>query len=371
MLHLHIGTPKSGTTSIQQFMRSNRKALVKQGIFPRLGMLEKMSMMEFIQKIRRPGGDAVARQFASEVAMNCKKHENVVISNEMLSFGFVPDVLLPPLLEEVKEPIKVLCYIRRPDLYLESVYKQRTKNGFAAPDPQLFLHQYKKNALYNLVLDQYASYVGKENITVRIFDRAALPKGNVIYDFAERIGIQNIDQLDNVETETNRSLSRALSEATGKLAKATEVRGNMIVQDILSRKNPKAFRSHDTYTLAQRRNILKYTEASLEAVRTTYRPDLDVLFDDKDLAEGAEDRYPSPEEQVELTAAALDEIVLSASKIIEGKANASMVPKPEPKKNQSKNQSKGAGATHAMSPSLDEPLKQAAESALQAAKRVS
>ena len=139
MLYLHIGTPKSGTTSIQQFMRSNRKALIAQSLFPRLGMLQKVSMMEFIQKLRQPEGKAVANQFATEVAENCKNHENTVISNEMLSFGSVPDVLMPPLMEAVGDQIQVICYIRRPDLYLESVYKQRTKNGFAIPDPLLFL----------------------------------------------------------------------------------------------------------------------------------------------------------------------------------------------------------------------------------------
>lgn len=357
MLYLHVGTPKSGTTSIQKFLRSNANALPERGLFYRRQMIKNMSMMEFVKTMRTKNAEETAKRYAVELNTLCQKHETVVSSNEMFSFLFVPDKMMPAIMEHVKCPVKVICYIRRPDSYLESVYKQRAKNGYIAPDPMKFYDSYLPNLHYPNVLDAYAKYVGIENVVVRIFDRALMPNGNVIYDFADQIGLTDFASFADIENTSNPSLSRPLSEMVGSLARNSGVQANQFVNDIVARANKAAFRSGDTYDLETRRNIMDGCRASLEQVRQTYRPDLKALFSEKDLAEGATSRYPDAEEQAKLNIAAGHECVLSAAKLVKTTLEAAAEQAPTT-----------PAVEGNLADTLAPPLRQAAERALRAAR---
>lgn len=359
MLYLHIGTPKSGTTSIQRFLRSNAASLPDQGIFYRRQMIKNMSMMEFVKAMRSKNASEVASRYAQELAGLCQSHETVVSSNEMFAFLFVPDAMMPAIVKEVRCPIKVICYIRRPDSYLESVYKQRAKNGFISPDPMKFYRNYLPNLQYENFLDVYAKYVGKENVIVRVFDRSVLRNGNVIYDFADQIGLSDLTDLEDVEITSNPSLSRPLSELVGTLARNSGVQANAFVNDIVARANKGVFRSGDTYDLATRRDVMDVCRASLETVRKSYRPDLSHLFKEDDLGDDAVSSYPDVTEQSELNRVAGHEISLTAGKMMKlQKAMGAKTINPQ-----------DARRT-AMSKQLAAPLQQAAQKAFDQAQRI-
>ena len=355
-LYLHVGTPKSGTTSIQKFLRSNAADLPKRGMAYRRQMIRNMSMMDFVKTMRTPKAEETAERYAVELGELCEKHETVVSSNEMFAFLFVPEAMMPAIVKHVRCPIKIICYIRRPDSYLESVYKQRAKNGYIAPDPKRFYNGYLPNLHYENFLDTYAKHVGVENVIVRIFDRALLRKGNVIYDFADQIGLSDFDSFKDIENTSNPSLSRPLSEMVGSLARNSGVQANVFVNDIAARGNANAFRSGDTYDLEMRRSIMDECRASLETVRQTYRPDLEKLFAEQDLAADAKSRYPNAQEQALLNMAAGYEIALSSAKLIKQTREAA-----EETSNVSRQKS--------MSDTLNPALQQAAQKALMAARR--
>jgi hypothetical protein len=92
------------------------------------------------------------------------------------------------------DDIRVVCYLRRQDLYLRSCYVQAIKSGRSS----LGFHEYiEKIAIgkkyraheYDKSLDLWASAFGVENIIVRPFERAQLHERGLVVDFCEACNI--------------------------------------------------------------------------------------------------------------------------------------------------------------------------------------
>ncbi len=233
-LFIHIGTPKTGTTSIQNFLASNQKSLYKNGFFFQKRGLFDNSYINFLRlfyqkqmilshnDIEKRIYRFIADDNFNDATRNIDYYEdkiikkihreifskrgNIILSSE--SF-FDHDIsrfkekisLLKKITEPFKEKydIKIIVYFRKQDSYIESFYYMCGKYTFFSVDFESYLSQFrpfsdKEDALsldwskFTAVIEEMLPYAG---IISRSFDQAI--KKGIVADFREITGTENIE----------------------------------------------------------------------------------------------------------------------------------------------------------------------------------
>lgn len=232
-LYLHIGSPKTATTSIQHFCHDNQEVLNKKGYcypdfgyrFPRIGVLrnghfimnsvqkEKNNDIEAAKQIFEEGFQAIYELF--------EKYDNVILSDEGLwNYGYhKKSQVWKKLKKELDKNIfciKVIVYLRRQDAYLFSWWNQQIKEGFRAnatiswaaiaANPSYIQLDYYK------MLEHISSFVGKDNVCVRVFDKNEFYGGTIYKDFMQCIGLEFSDEYTITSEMTNLSLTKNNNE---------------------------------------------------------------------------------------------------------------------------------------------------------------
>ncbi len=205
-LVLHIGTPKTGTTSIQKFFFDHAIRLREIGVdYP--------TNTEFLWGWgHHPLGAVLSTPYPRWVDTSfdlpaplvyqalCRAVEDspcdrIVVSTEQLSLA---DRLheLPDLLSGIN--IRVVCYLRWQVNYLESWWRQSVMTGGGYS--QLTRDGFEEFAARWLpTLDhlqrgkQLEELFGRENLDLRIYDRSCLKNGDIVDDFAEVVGLSGED----------------------------------------------------------------------------------------------------------------------------------------------------------------------------------
>jgi|KBSMisStandDraft_5_1062788.scaffolds.fasta_scaffold102019_3 hypothetical protein len=206
-LFLHIGTEKTGTTSIQHFMAHNRSLLQEQGVlYPRSpGKLNHIGITALAQECDH--GELWAKlgigtlegrdQYASELEGSLEAElaaypfTKVVLSNEHCSSRLMSDAEVDTLrkfLERFFSCIRVIIYLRRQDDFVVSTYSTGIKSGrtdpFELPKKRRSIRRYD----YWELLSRWSRAFGKENILCRKFERTSFASGDLIADFLTAIG---------------------------------------------------------------------------------------------------------------------------------------------------------------------------------------
>lgn len=237
-LYLHIGMPKTATTSIQRFLQANRDVLEKYGYcYPRMpykyeGRTDERNAHFMIgQQYREDGSRDKALE--KECLINgmaaimelFDQFDNVILTDEALWRSSKTRPHLFPYLKKHAANhgyrTKIIVYLRRQDEYEMSLWKQKVKHPaisqtipydlwlkrVLAEEP--FIFEYASR------LDEIAAYFGKENIIVRRFDRSGLAdwkNGSIIDDFLDCIGLERTPDFEMPEKESNPSLSENQTE---------------------------------------------------------------------------------------------------------------------------------------------------------------
>lgn len=208
---IHIGTGKTGTTSIQNVLARRRAVLQRAGIlYPEtLGRTNHeaaaVCAAEFepgFTPRKAPGvGDAAAlevfrldlhRRLQEEIRQSgCSK---LILSNEHLfekvrtpeQAARIRDLIgLPP------GQVRIVLYIRPQPAMAAATYAELLRMGSTPPSYDKFLKTRRTEALLDYAggLDAWAAVFGDAAITLRVFERARLTGGDVVADFAEIAGI--------------------------------------------------------------------------------------------------------------------------------------------------------------------------------------
>jgi hypothetical protein len=200
-LFLHIGYPKTGTTSLQRFLAANQAALAAQGVlYPRAGRLGDahygVNFALDIAAYDRPAELAVSADIGAEIAAEAAAAgaDRVVVSSEYFATCSTEDRV------KVRRAfggfdLRVVCYLRRHDDALESAYAQAVKS-VAAPPWRTSAESYVLHALglgtvsydYLGVLRQWAHQLGTPSVIVRPYERAQ-NQPDIEADFLRTIGV--------------------------------------------------------------------------------------------------------------------------------------------------------------------------------------
>lgn len=208
-VYLHIGVEKTGTSSIQQFLRINRDALKEAGLlFPRApGAENHMALAAAAQNEDKRddlrmiyGLDSPAKihdfrkRLVEELVAEAEQARchTVVLSGEHCSSRLTTPAeveLLWRMLQPLTRDARVIVYLRRQDEFLCSTYSTDVKSGFTGPMklPSAELREQRYN--YYPLLQRWSSVVGKANLICRIYDRAALKGGDAVADFLQLVGL--------------------------------------------------------------------------------------------------------------------------------------------------------------------------------------
>lgn len=198
----HMGTPKTGTTSLQKYLLENKDNLSRCGwACPDLSfsvctyrkangwvLFELLKKYNDVNKIEFDD-EWIAAWHEIETTL---EHSNVIITCEdfwkLKCFDYV--INKAKYLAEVK----ILVYLRRQDKYIMSYYNQSIKS---ADYSSLTFDEYMKtaeddlNADYLRVLDNIGKLIGDDNIIVRVYEKEQLQQHkHLAGDFLYSLGIE-------------------------------------------------------------------------------------------------------------------------------------------------------------------------------------
>ena len=208
-LILHIGTEKTGTTSIQKFLLKNREALNKQNILypkstcgllgnhrwvPTFAYNEKFED-DFIIKnfncnstLRKDSLDKKLDEFKKEIS---NSNANIcLLSSEHFSSRLVniqEIYKLKSILEDFFDEISIILYIRKPINYAISLLSTELISG--GTPLGLDLESFKKRSNLNLI-QKWEEVFSIKNIKIKLFEKNDFLEGDLLKDFSKECGIQ-------------------------------------------------------------------------------------------------------------------------------------------------------------------------------------
>jgi len=190
-IYIHIGTGKTGTSSIQNFL------------FDHSGN-EFLYMSSYLRQDSHFGETIKAHYDLPEAI----KHRNIdkllqeIDNSEHNLFVISCENLYHQLSEEdiaflanqlSKYDVDIICYIRRQDGYVESAYKQQVKVGDFGFEFSGFLHGHihdneQRHANYFNMLEPWSQCF--KNMVVRKFERSAFINNDLIDDFLHCLNVK-------------------------------------------------------------------------------------------------------------------------------------------------------------------------------------
>lgn len=194
---LHIGTHKTATSSLQLFLHENSKALKESGIvYPQLD--ESKAHHSLLLKWFDIHSKACGRQTKSanqlwaEVVNLCNTtSDTVVVSSEEFSrigLNQCDPAEIRDLLHS--HNVRIVVYLRRQDLFLESCYNQIRKAHLNAPEFKEFIeNDFAGSYLehlpldYHTLIDRWSSAFGTQSMIVKIFDKSLFVNESIYEDF--------------------------------------------------------------------------------------------------------------------------------------------------------------------------------------------
>ncbi|MEL6647239.1 MAG: hypothetical protein AAFQ05_05960 [Pseudomonadota bacterium] len=191
-LILHIGSAKTGTSTLQKALREQEDALREQGVlYPRTGFaptdnqsaIALEAITRGVPRIFEQNGRLTAhdvtqiyeaswRHISDQIAQTSP--HTVILSSEFL-FLTQSTAQLDPLLTRIDglfEEVDVACYLRSPEAFFASKCLQVLRGATRLPRPGKFS--------YLGVLESYRAYFPTH---ARVFARNALKGGDIVQDF--------------------------------------------------------------------------------------------------------------------------------------------------------------------------------------------
>jgi len=202
---LHIGMPKTGSSTIQEFLAANRKRFASAGVaVPRSPGNKnhfKLAAYAFddnrMPSVRKIVGiqnrDQIAsfretfvREFYAELAsINASR---IILSNEHCATCYADDEIsrLEALLRPLANRVRVFFYVRRQDDAAIARWSTAIKNGETVEHPPMRFELYDAYGL----AERYAKHFGRENVSVGVFEREQLKNHDLVDDFLSRVDVE-------------------------------------------------------------------------------------------------------------------------------------------------------------------------------------
>ena len=292
-LYIHIGTHKTGTSTIQNTLNLNLNNHL--GIKRDLGVIgtirefyQMMSMKEEERALTRKVADTINPFIRECLPLGMQKF---LISFEGFSGnfndGYRHSQTVASALQQVTDAlhaiddVKIIIYLRRQDDFVESIYNQTIKEGSSKTFGDYILTLDKEHFNWEKLLEHYAAVFGQENLIVKRYDKKHLPgTESLLKDFYAILGINDFQM---PQGNSNLGLSKeAIEVARVVNGHLNAPRQKQELRALLEATNQKEV--YEKYSLfeteAARRAFLKQYQESNRTVAATYFGETDLFDND-------------------------------------------------------------------------------------------
>lgn len=197
---IHIGAPKTGTTSIPEYLALNRETMRPLGFaFPQAPGKRTHARLAFnvvqASSGTMAGLEHLRAELGSEIARLPASVHTVLLSAEHLS-GKISSVreagILREFLDTWFDQYRVILYMRRQDELAVSRYSTQLRAGRSndrvLPSTEGILPQYD----FRAILECFGAAFGQEALCPRIFARDAFTGGDLLADFRDATGLPDL-----------------------------------------------------------------------------------------------------------------------------------------------------------------------------------
>lgn len=228
-LTVHIGTTKTGSTSIQAFLASNRTQIAAQGVrYPAVlgsqhhikatvsslnfaqsrdlhthqGVYSASDLVSFRAKVRSDY-QKVIRSGAKHIVISsehlqsrCDQPENIERFQKFFATGF--------------DAVNIVVYVRPQLDQLISLYSTTLRNGSSGTLIEHINRYEQRFSYFDLqgLVQRWSAVFGEANIIVRPYKAVPPPsEGGVVADFCQLIGLDYADAAFHVPHQTNSSIN--------------------------------------------------------------------------------------------------------------------------------------------------------------------
>lgn len=301
-LILHIGTGKTGTTSIQEFLAINSQYLQNKGFylpvslgpanhywFPVLAYNEDRvdNVVKRLGFVRNPASRTeILHEKVIELENDLKANSNKkwIISSEYIHDRLTKKEEIDKfnsLLNKYFNKVTIVLYIRKPiDLAISMWSTQIVCGGTQThlPPPE----EFAELCDHQKTFERWQNVFNEHKVLPRLFEKEAYKGGNVIYDFCHTAGIHLSEDIKMPERK-NETLSyqalKLLSRINKRIPAFRNNLPNPLYSDLASYFT-KNFADFPNYIPSQEEyeNFEKCYKASSEWVRKNYFPERESLW---------------------------------------------------------------------------------------------
>ncbi len=226
-VYLNIGTPKTGTTAVQSFLRENESLLEQKGYcFPDLTPVTGKRRYQdrnghfLIHNAGNPqkqDGDLVREKGFRMLGELAQKYPNIILSDEELwKTGGRMKGFWPYMAEEFRKigcEVKIIVYLRRQDLFIQSLWNQNVKSRYMRRT-ESFEECMEKNLFSYFPLNYYEHLlkvnecIKKEDIIVRPFEECQFQgeEHSIYSDFLKCTGLDLTEEFTRETVRSNPGL---------------------------------------------------------------------------------------------------------------------------------------------------------------------
>ncbi|EOJ7976327.1 coiled-coil domain-containing protein [Campylobacter coli] len=321
--YVHIGTEKTGTTSIQEFLYINKSIIQKQNYFfaQSIGIKNHWDLAFLGYSLNKKDSYILnnslwnfqaikqhKKNIFSKIKDEVKFNHKIIFSSELLQSRLTRKREIVKLYTFFKKigftNIKVICYIRDANEMLRSLLSEAIKweeiDSFELKEEkEEYKLGYKKNLFHfhhicnhKQTLQWWGEVFGKENLIVRLFDKNEFYQGDLLKDFIHSIGLEWDDEFI-IPPKQNESLDLLGIDLLRRINKFLPLFCNNarnIFRGDLHHFAVKHFTSKDSHLKFQppkeiMQSYINYFEESNEWVRKEFFPHKERLFSKKDLTD--------------------------------------------------------------------------------------
>ncbi len=253
-IYLHIGMPKTGTTSIQRFLLDNVGTLERHGIgFPDFGFrysrVGQPRNGHFLARVRMSDSGALAEdaEYANyqsaleQLTEQSRRFDRIILSDEDLwvIINEQPSLLkkLRQDLEERGMALRVLVYLRRQDNFVQSIYRQKVKRFKTDLPFDRFLDEFDPAYPldYYACMTMLSDCVGKENLLIRVYEKNQYrgKEHDLFSDFLDVFGLAMEDGFEIKNPAWNPSLPDTRLELRRALSPLSKPYKDKVLMDAL------------------------------------------------------------------------------------------------------------------------------------------
>jgi len=281
---IHIGTHKTGTTTIQRSLREASDAASVKNSWKYLVCPQ--AIRNFMHS--HTYDIAAVDEFIQDLTAKIGRSDDLlklIVSHEGLSGwpddGYMNSKVIAKMLWDVTSrfgfDVKIIVYLRRQDEMVESMYTQKIHEGGTLCFSE-FVSRLSPGLSYNYfrMLDDWASYFGKERLIVRSYHSAS--QRGLLEDFGEVAGI-NLDTHAKFErsnpsySDNAIQIARIANEALD-LSSKTKLR--QALQKTMAKSKDNA---HSLFLLEQRKEFLSaYEESNQNVADHFFGQNIENLF---------------------------------------------------------------------------------------------